>query len=143
MARQLLQQQVQKSGPNRNLLNGSIVIGQPVITAVNSTGVVLAVAAGGDVQYQISSLQLHDIANHLKSMKLQDALAYIKQQSGIDPASVKIHLSTGDTMPGNTQLITIIPINQTTIPPFNLPTVTPITIPTVTITPQTTATATP
>ncbi len=142
MARQLLQQRVQKLGPNHNLLNASIVIGQPVITAVNSTGIVLSVAAGGDVQYQISSLQLHDISNHLKGMKLQDALAYIKQQPGIDPASVKIHLSTGDTMPGNTQQITIIPINQATIPPFNLPTVTPITIPTTTTTPQTT-TATP
>lgn len=142
MARQLLQQQVQRSGPNRNLLNASIVIGQPVITAVNSTGIVLSVAAGGDVQYQISSLQLHDIVNHLKSMKLQDALAYMKQQPGIDPASVKIHLSIGDTMPGNTQQITIIPINPAAIPSFNLPTVTPITIPTVTTTPQTT-TATP
>lgn len=139
MARQLLQQQVQKSGPNHTLLNSSIVIGQPVITAVNSTGVVLAVAAGGDVQYQLSSLQLHDIANHVESMKLPDALTYIKQQPGIDPASVKIHLSTGDTMPGNTQQITIIPINSATIPPFNLPTVTPITIPTVTTTPTTTA----
>ncbi len=135
MARQLLQQQVQKLGPNHVLLNSTIVIGQPAITAVNSTGVVLAVAAGGDVQSQISSPQLHDIANHVKGMKLQDALAYIKQQPGIDPASVKIHLSTGDTMPGNTQQITIIPINPTTIPLFNLPTVTPITIPTATTTP--------
>ncbi|MHB8599101.1 MAG: serine/threonine-protein kinase [Ktedonobacteraceae bacterium] len=142
MARQLLQQQVQKLGPNHLLLNSSVDVGQPAITAVNNTGVVLSVAAGGDVQYQISSLQLHDIANHLKSMKVQAALAYIKHQSGIDPASVKIHLSTGDTMPGNTQQITIIPINQTTIPPFNLPTVMPITIPTTTSTPQTT-TATP
>jgi serine/threonine protein kinase len=144
MARQLLQQQVQQSGPNRNLLNSSIVIGQPAITAVNSTGIVLSVAAGSDVQYQLSSLQLHDIANHVKGMKLQDALTYMKQQPEIDPASVKIHLSTGDTMPGNTQQITIIPINPATIPPFNLPTITPITIPTATTAPQTTtATATP
>ncbi|HLJ34888.1 MAG TPA: serine/threonine-protein kinase, partial [Ktedonobacteraceae bacterium] len=63
MARQLLQQDVQKLGPNHVLLTSTIVIGQPAITAVNSTGVVLAVAAGGDVQSQISSLQLHDIAN--------------------------------------------------------------------------------
>ncbi|MEO8973973.1 MAG: serine/threonine-protein kinase [Ktedonobacteraceae bacterium] len=138
MARQLLQQQVQKLGPNHILLNASIAIGQPAITAVNNTGVVLSVAAGGDVQYQISSLQLHDIANHVKSMKQQNALAYIKQEPGIDPTSATIHLSTGDTMPGNTQQITFIPVNPTTIPPFNLPTVTPITSPTATSTPQVT-----
>jgi len=142
MARQLLQQQVQKLGPNHLLLNSSIVVGQPAITAVNSTGVVLTVAAGGDVQYQISSQQLHDITNHVKGMKLQDALAYMKQQPEIDPASVTIHLSTGDTMPGNAQQITIIPVNPATIPLFNLPAITPITIPTTTTTPGTT-TATP
>lgn len=138
MARQLLQQQVQKLGPNHSLLNSSVVVGQPAITAVNSTSIVLTVAIGGDVQSQISSLQLHDIADHVKGMKLQDALAYIKQQPEIDPASVTIQLSTGDTMPGNTQQITIVPVNPTTIPLFNLPTVTPITIPTATSTPQVT-----
>ncbi len=130
MARQLLQQQAQKTIPGGVLLTSSIVIEQPVITAVNSTGIVLSVAAGADVQYSLSPAQLHDISNHIKGMKLQNALAYIKSQTGIDPASVRIHLSSGDTMPGNTGQITIIPVNPGTIPLFNLPTVTPITIPT-------------
>jgi hypothetical protein len=126
MARQLLQQQVQRLGPNYVLLNTSVEIGPPVITGVNSTSVILSIAAGGDVQYSLTPALLHDIANHVKGMKLADAQVYIKQQPGIDPASVSIHLSTGDTMPGNTQQIAIIPVNSTTIPPFNLPTVTPI-----------------
>ncbi len=125
MARQLLQQQVQKLGPNYVLLNSTVEIGQPAITGLNSSGIILSVAAGGDVQYQIPPAQLHAIAAQVKGMKRQDALAYIKQQPGIDPASVSIHLSTGDTMPGNVQQITIIPVNPTAIPLFNLPTVTP------------------
>ncbi len=126
MARQLLQQQVQRSEPNYVLLNSSIEIGQPTVTGLNSSGIVLSIAAGGDMQYSLTPALLHDIANHVKGMKLEDAQVYLKQQPGIDSTSVSIHLSTGNTMPGNTQQITIIPVNSTTLPPFNLPTVTPV-----------------
>lgn len=142
LVRQLLQQQATQFGPNYALLSSTELIGQPVITGLNSQGVQLSISAGADVQYSIPSSQIHDIANHIKDMSQQAALAYIKQQPGIDPATVAIHISTGTTMPASSQQITIIPLNPTSIPMFNLPTVTPMPSPSpsATSTPATQAT---
>jgi hypothetical protein len=122
LARSLLQQQVQKMGADYILLNSMIQIGQPVIKGADNNGnVLIDIAAAGDVQYQFPSSQLQDIQNAVKSMKEKDALAFIKRQQGIDPATVTIHLSSGNTMPGDPQKIKIVTINPASYPPVFLP----------------------
>jgi serine/threonine protein kinase len=122
LARSLLQQQVQKMGADYILLSSMIQIGQPVIKGADNNGnVLIDIAAAGDVQYQFPSSQLQDIQNAVKSMKEKDALAFIKRQQGIDPATVTIHLSSGNTMPGDPQKIKIVTINPASYPPVFLP----------------------
>ncbi|GAC1385446.1 MAG: hypothetical protein NVS4B7_09810 [Ktedonobacteraceae bacterium] len=124
LARLLLNQEVQRLGANYVLLSALTQIGQPVVAGVDSNGVVsIKIAASGNAEYQFPSAQLRSIQNSLKNMKLKDATAFIKQQPGVDAHTVAIHLSTGDTMPGDTQQIKLIPIPPTSIPPVQLPSV--------------------
>jgi tRNA A-37 threonylcarbamoyl transferase component Bud32 len=122
LARLLLQQEVQKLGANFTLLNSLIQIGQPVVKGINSNGdVLIDIAAAGDTQYHFPSEQLQNIQNAIKSMKEKDAVAFLKRQQGIDAKSITIHLSSGNTMPGDPQDIKIITINPVNYPPVFLP----------------------
>jgi hypothetical protein len=118
-------------GANYILLSTLTQIGQPVvISSDNSGNVSINIAAGGDAQYQFSSAELHAIPIALKSMKVKDAISSLKQRSGVDPTTVSIHLSSGDTMPGDIQQIKIFTINPTNLPPVQLPPVSASTTPT-------------
>jgi serine/threonine protein kinase len=131
LARLLLNREVQKLGANYILLSTLTQIGQPVvISSDNSGNVFINIAAGGDAQYQFSSAELHAIPIALKSMKVKDAISSLKQRSGVDPTTVSIHLSSGDTMPGDIQQIKIFTINPTNLPPVQLPPVSASTTPT-------------
>lgn len=122
LARSLLQQQVERLGANYILLGSMVQIGQPVIKGADNKGnVLIDIAAASDVQYQFPSSQLQDIQNAVKSMKEKDALAFIKKQQGVDPATVTIHLSSGSILPGDPQKIKIITINPASYPPVFLP----------------------
>jgi serine/threonine protein kinase len=122
LARLLLQQEVQKLGANFTLLNSLIQIGQPVVKGINSNGdVLIDIAAAGDTQYHFPSEQLQSIQNAIQSMKEKDAVVFLKRQQGIDANSITIHLSTGNTMPGDPQDIKIITINPVNYPPVFLP----------------------
>ncbi len=127
LARLLLTQQVQQLGANYMLINSSVQIGQSAYEGLDNNGqVLIAIAAAGVAQYQFPGSELVTIQNGLKGMKLAAATAYVKQQAGVDPASVSIHVSTGDTLPGDIQHIKIITINPATFPSFTLPQVTPV-----------------
>lgn len=133
LARLLLTKQVQQLGANYVLINSSIQIGQSAYEGLDNNGqVLIAIAAAGVAQYQFPSSELVTIQNGLKGMKLTAATAYVKQQAGVDPTSVSIHVSTGDTLPGDIQHIKIITVNPATFPSFTLPQVTPVASPTAT-----------
>ena len=122
LARQLLQQEVQKLGANFTLLNSLIQIGQPVVKGINSNGdVSIDIAAAGDTQYHFPAEQLQSIQNAIKNMKEKDAVAFLKRQQGVDANSITIHLSSGNTMPGDPQDIKIITINPVNYPAVFLP----------------------
>lgn len=124
VARQLLARQVQQLGASYILVNGTEVIGQPVVQSINATTgkVILSVAAGGDVVYQFPSSQLRAIQSALVGKTVSQARTFLKHQAGIDPASVSINFTRGhsDTLPGNIQQITVVPINASSYPPIHL-----------------------
>jgi hypothetical protein len=59
--------------------------------------------------------------NAVTNKKEKDALVILKRQQGVDPATVTIRLSSGNTMPGDAQDIKIITINPVNLPPVFLP----------------------
>jgi serine/threonine protein kinase len=122
LARQLLKQEAAKLGANYILINSLIQVGQPVVKGADSNGdVLINIAAAGDAQYQFPSEQLKGIQNAIKSMKEKDAVAFLKRQQGVDPATITTHLSSGNTMPGDPQDIKIITINPVNYPAVFLP----------------------
>jgi serine/threonine protein kinase len=121
LAHMLLQQQAQQqSSANYQLLDQMTQIGQPHLQS-GDNGVRIIVAAAGLVEYHIPSQQLSTIAALLKGMKLQSALATLAKQPGIDPRTLNIHLSYGNTLPGDAKQITINTVNPATLPPVQLP----------------------
>ena len=120
----MLNQQVQKLGPNYLLLSSYTQVGQPVVDGVDNSGLVsIKIAAGGVTQYQFSPAQLSGIKNALRGKKIKDAISYIKQQPGVDANTVAIHVTVGTTMPGDIQHMKIITIKPVNYPPVQLPTV--------------------
>ena len=137
LARDMLAQQVQALGAHYILLddpkNPTVQIGQPVIESVNNaTGVVtLKIAVAGIAEYQIPQSQLQTIKSHLISKTLKDAKAFLARQTGIDPHTISIRFTSGsgDTLPGDLQHITLVPLLPS-LPPVQLqmiPAVTPST----------------
>jgi serine/threonine protein kinase len=123
----LLKQQAQQLGKNYALLNASIQIGQAAYEGIDTSGQVLIdVAAAGVAQYQFPTSELNAMQNSLKGMKLANANAFVKQQPGVDSASVSIHITNGAIMPSDSSKIHMITVNPTTFPTFTLPQVTPI-----------------
>jgi len=133
----LLKQQTQQLGANYALLNASIQIGQPAYEGIDTTSgqVLIAIAAAGVAQYHFPTSQLNAMQKSLKGMKLANANAFVKQQPGVDPASVSIHISSGTVMPSDLSKIKMITVNPTTFPTFTLPQVTAVPTSTTLVTP--------
>ena len=129
LARLLLNREAQKLGANYVLISSLTQIGQPVVAGNDNGSIAIKIGAAGDAQYQFPSAQLHRIQISIKNMKLKDAITFIKRQPGVDPNTVAVHLSAGDTMPGDTQQIKIIPVNPINIPAVQLPAVSSNTTP--------------
>lgn len=143
LARQLLTQEVQKQGTNFTLITSTVQIGQPVVITANTSAVVpMKIAAAGATQYQFSSSELASIKDRIKGMKLKDARAFLQRQRGVDPQSVSIRLTVGDTLPGDTQRITITAAaSPARLPSIQLPKVTTSSTPSANVTPVVTVTA--
>lgn len=124
VARQLLTRQAQQQGANYVLVGNTVQIGQPKVANIDATSgkVTLSVAAGGDIVYQFPSSQLSAIQNALKGKTVTSARAYLASQPGIDPATISINFTQGnsDTVPGDIQHIKIVPINASNYPPIQL-----------------------
>ncbi len=150
MAHQLVTQQAQRYGQNYILLNSSITTGVPVVEGVDSSGIInINIAAGCIVEYQFPASELQAMRDRLKSRTLKDASNYLMHLQGVDPKTVGIHFTggKGDTLPGDSQQITIVPINPASLPPVQLqsvptPTFTPSTDGGADVTPTPTATST-
>ena len=122
LARLLLNQQVQKLGPNYMLIGSYTQIGQPIVDGVDNSGLVsIKIAAAGLVRYQFPPAQLSGIKNAIRGKKIKDAISYVKQQPGVDANTVAIHLTVGNTMPGDIQHMKIVSNNPANYPPVELP----------------------
>lgn len=133
----LTQRMRQQAGPGYVMINSTVTLGKPVVQSVDGAGnVKIVVAAGGDAVYQFSRAQLQAIQNGLKGKSVTNARAFLASQPGIDPASITIHFTNGQsgTLPNDIQHITIVPINASVFPAVQLPKVSAATI-----TPTTTA----
>lgn len=120
LARILLdRKKTQDLGPKYVLLNSLTQIGQPSIQSVDTNGnVSVQIAVAGVAKYQLTGSDLSSLQSSLKGMKVQAAQNFLMKQNGIDPASVNVHLTYGDTLPNNLQQIKVIAVD-----PINLPTV--------------------
>jgi serine/threonine protein kinase len=124
MAQQLVTQQARQYGQNYILLNSSITTGMPVVEGIGPSGIItIKIAAGCIVEYQFPASELQAIRNHLKSRTLKDASNYLAHMQGVDPKTVGIHFTRGksNTLPGDPQQITIVPINPVSLPSIQLP----------------------
>ncbi len=121
LAHTLLRQQAQQQfGSNYQMLDQMTQIGQPHLQA-GDNGVRITVAAASLVEYHIPASQSGTIAGLIKGMKLQNARAVLAKQPGIDPKALSIHLSYGNTLPGDAKQITISTINPANLPTVQLP----------------------
>ena len=122
LARLLLNQQVQKLGSNYMLMGSYTQIGQPVVDGVDNSGLVsIKIPAAGLLRYQFPPAQLSGIKNAIRGKKIKDAVSYIKQQPGVDANTVAIHVTVGNTMPGDIQHMRIVTGNPKNYPPVQLP----------------------
>jgi hypothetical protein len=122
LARLLLQQQVQKLGPNFVLINSLTQVGKPVVVGTDSNSglVFIKIAAACVAQYQFPTSELHDIQATIKGMKIKNAISFVQQEQGVDSTTVNIHLNVGDTLPGDPTQIKVVPVNPTTFPGVQL-----------------------
>ncbi len=118
LAKMLLQQKMQQElGTHYILLSQFTQIGQAGIKAVDANGnATIAIAAGGVAEYQLPTDEIAVIQNHLKGLKLANARAYVLAQPGIDPSTLHIEVSYGDTLPTTSKQIIVHPTNPTNIP---------------------------
>lgn len=144
------------AGQGYQLVEATVKIGTAAIQGVDSASGVstMQVAAGAVARYQFTQAQLQTLSAGLKGKSLREAEAFLKNQPGIDPTSVRIHFSngSGQSMPSDPQHIKLIPLglaNQSSIPLTPVTGITPtdastppIDTPTVTSSPSPTATAT-
>ncbi|QBD79988.1 serine/threonine protein kinase [Ktedonosporobacter rubrisoli] len=123
LARLLLQRQVQQQlGTNYTLLNQLTQVGQPVLQKTGSNGsATIAIPVGGVAEYQMSDAQIKALQNNIKGLKVPDAGAVARKVAGIDSNSVVVHVSYGDTIPGNVGQIKINLVNPTNLPAVHLP----------------------
>ena len=133
VARQRLARQVQQLGPGFVLVNSTVEIGQPVVKSIDAVSgkVILNIAAGGDVVYRFTSAQLKAIQSSLRGRTVKDARAFLARQQGIDVNSISIHFTRGNsnTLPGDIQKITIVPVDASSYPAIHLEKATAATTP--------------
>ncbi len=131
LARQALtHQKDQHFGVKYILLSQMTQIGQPAIQSVDAQGnVTIKIAIGGVVKYQFSASDINTLQTNLKGMKLKDVRLFLSKQAGIDPKSVTVHLSYGDTMPTSIQQIKLFATDPTSLPSVQLPAVQPSSTP--------------
>ncbi len=110
LANQLLQQQVTKKfGANYRLIDQYAQMGPPSVQSVDNSGLVtISIASAAIVSYQMPANELSTMQGHIKGMTAKAARAYIvANMQGIDPALISVRLSSGQTIPTNTQQIKI------------------------------------
>ena len=107
-----------------SLMDNTMQIGQPVIRGVDQKGnVTIAIAAAGVSEYQISTSEQTDLKNHIKGKTIQEARAIIANDPGLDPNSISVRASYGDSVPTNTGRINLVPSDPSNLPAVQLPAV--------------------
>ena len=109
-----------QAGQNYRLVNSTIDIGRAETQSIDPASGIskISVPAGAVARYQFTQAQLQAISRGLVGKSLTAAQAFLKNQPGIDPASINIRFTTGSgtTLPGDTQHIKLNPLNQGTLP---------------------------
>ncbi|MBV9688240.1 MAG: serine/threonine protein kinase [Ktedonobacteraceae bacterium] len=120
----LIQQMNKQFAGNYMLIDRFTQMGQPVVQDVDGNGVItIQVAAGGVAKSQISDDQLRSMTEHLTGLKLEAAKLFLAQQQGVDPKTITIRISYGDTIPSNVLQIHLMLVdpNTTNLPTVQLP----------------------
>jgi serine/threonine protein kinase len=140
VARQALTNAVTQLGHGYQMVEATVTIGSFAIRSIDSTSGVSTISApeGAVALYQFTAADLQALSQRLIGKSLAAATAFLQNQPGIDPASIKINFTAGSNknMPGDTQHIKLIPLNPDSMPSVSLTRVTGIT-------PTATPTATP
>lgn len=121
IARQKL---AQDAGSDFELVDSTTRVGQPVLKNIDNQGsVTLLVPIASVARYKLSPSTIESIQTHIKGMKVNEARTYLEKQAGIDPKSVTVQLSYGDTLPNNVQQITMTSVDPANMPSVQLPNV--------------------
>ncbi|GCE04905.1 serine/threonine protein kinase [Dictyobacter aurantiacus] len=119
-----LQMLKRKVSGNYALIDTKTRVGQPVVQSVSSNGdIKVSIAASGISRYQISDSEMNSIKNHIKGMNLKQARTTILKDANLDPTTLSVRMSYGDTVPTNVQQIKITLLNPTNLPDSPLPAV--------------------
>jgi serine/threonine protein kinase len=120
LARQLLTQQ---AGAKYELINTSTQVGTAAVKSTDPTSgaLTLAVPVAGVAKYQLTASDLQNIQERVRNMKLKDARAFVEKQSGIDPKSLVVSVTVGDSMPGDVRQIKVTQVEPTNMPTVQLP----------------------
>ncbi len=120
LVRQMLTQQ---AGAKYELIPTSIQVGSASSKSTDPTtgAITLSVPAAGVAKYQLTDSDLQNIQGRVRGMKLKDARAFIEKQAGIDPKSLVVSVSVGDSMPGDVRQIKVTQAAPTNIPMVQLP----------------------
>ncbi len=132
LAHQLLTRAVGRLGQGYQVIDATTEVGTPQLSNTTSTdgqGSIL-ISAGVAVRYHFTSSEIGSIRQGLAGKTENAGLTFLRSQSGIDPASVKIHFTSGKgpALPVDVQSITVIPLNPENVPSVSLtpvPTTTP------------------
>jgi hypothetical protein len=148
IARQALNNATTALGAHYKMVEATITIGAFKIRSIDPTSGIstIAVAEGAVALYHFTQEELDAISKGLLGKPVATAQAFLQNQPGIDPATVRINFTSGskkDNMPGDVQHIKIIPLNPGSMPSVSLTPVTQATLPAGTSTPTLTQTGTP
>lgn len=117
---QALSTAVTQLGQGFQLISSTVTRGHPALQSVDRDSHVIHIdiAAGAVARYQFTPAILQAISKGLVDKPLAQAQSFLKNQPGIDPASITIHFTSGNgqTMPGDTQHIKLIQLGTGALP---------------------------
>ncbi|HEY3993085.1 MAG TPA: serine/threonine-protein kinase [Ktedonobacteraceae bacterium] len=120
VAHQALANAVAHLGGNYQMVGSTVSIGSFAIRSIDQASGVstIATSEGAVALYQFTQVNLQTISKGLLGKSLATATTFLQNQPGIDPASIKINFTAGNSqnMPNDIQHIKLIPLNPASLP---------------------------
>lgn len=120
VARHALTSAIAQMGQGYQLVESTVTMGKFTIQSIDQASGVstIVVPEGAVARYRFSQAELDAISKGLVGKSLAAATTFLQNQQGVDPASVIIHFTSGNSknMPGDTQHIKLIPLDPGSLP---------------------------